>query len=45
MVVLTTGINFIMVSAQSYLGEEIEKGFINVDSNVKMIHGGIIPLL
>ena len=35
----------LMVSAKSHLGDEVEKAFSDVNSDVDIIHGGMTPLL
>ena len=35
----------LMDSAKSHLGDEVEKAFTDVNSSIKIIHGGMTPLL
>ena len=35
----------LMDSAKSHLGDEVEQGFTDVNNSIKIIHGGMTPLL
>ena len=35
----------LMDSAKSHLGDEVEQAFTDVNSSIKIIHGGMTPLL
>ena len=36
---------WVMGSAKSHLGDEVEQAFTDVNSSIKIIHGGMTPLL